>query len=192
MITHLLEAFSFQESRSNVGKSSLINSLLHRTALISAAEAYWDPTAGKCLQICLHRLWRRSQTCRVRRPLPSSTWWVGWRLAELLLWDLKANFHAKELTSQFVSRSLNICRPCASGLRTQFHFYTINEKNAAFPQMTLVDVPWIQEGLQTQRSELKPLQVPGLGEAMADQSQIRHWENQRWIHWRNGSKTCLK
>lgn len=28
-----------------------------------------------------------------------------------------------------------------SSVRTQFHFYSINEKNAAFPQMTLVDVP---------------------------------------------------
>ncbi|CAE6927755.1 engB [Symbiodinium natans] len=42
------------------------------------------------------------------------------------------------------------------GKTTQFHFYTINEQNAAFPQMTLVD-------------------VPGLGEAMADEMQIRHW-----------------
>ena len=40
------------------------------------------------------------------------------------------------------------------GKTTQFHFYTINERNASFPQMTLVD-------------------VPGLGEAMADEEQTR-------------------
>jgi len=44
------------------------------------------------------------------------------------------------------------------GKTTQFHFYTINEKNAAFPQMTLVD-------------------VPGLGAAMADEKQTRHWQS---------------
>lgn len=44
------------------------------------------------------------------------------------------------------------------GKTTQFHFYSINEKNAAFPQMTLVD-------------------VPGLGEAMADEAQTRHWRS---------------
>ncbi|CAE7877148.1 engB [Symbiodinium microadriaticum] len=42
------------------------------------------------------------------------------------------------------------------GKTTQFHFYTINEHNAAFPKMTLVD-------------------VPGIGEAMADEVQTRHW-----------------
>eukprot|EP00439_Symbiodinium_sp_Y106_P080131 s117_g18.t2 len=42
------------------------------------------------------------------------------------------------------------------GKTTQFHFYTINERNAAFPKMTLVD-------------------VPGIGEAMADEVQTRHW-----------------
>ncbi|CAE7242722.1 engB [Symbiodinium sp. CCMP2592] len=42
------------------------------------------------------------------------------------------------------------------GKTTQFHFYTINEHNAAFPRMTLVD-------------------VPGIGEAMADEVQTRHW-----------------
>ncbi|CAJ1380560.1 unnamed protein product [Effrenium voratum] len=43
------------------------------------------------------------------------------------------------------------------GKTTQFHFYTINERLPAFPQMTLVD-------------------VPGLGEAMADDAQMRHWQ----------------
>ena len=33
------------------------------------------------------------------------------------------------------------CSQCVFRVtRTQFHFYTINERNAAFPKMTLVDV----------------------------------------------------
>ncbi|CAK0797545.1 unnamed protein product [Prorocentrum cordatum] len=71
----------------------------------------------------------------------------------------RSNVGKSSLVNAVLHRRKTLAPVAATpGHTTRFHFYTLNERNTMFPQMTVVD-------------------VPGLGFAVADEAQVEHWKS---------------